>query len=86
MRITEHVYQVSGIIYGMNSNVYAIDTESGVILIDAGYADKQYGSMMDVMKQYRLESKVTAVFLTHAHLDHAGNAYLFEDKGAEIYI
>ena len=46
MRITEHVYQVSGIIYGMNSNVYAIDTESGVILIDAGYADKQYGSMM----------------------------------------
>ena len=86
MRITEHVYQVSGIIYGMNSNVYAIDTESGVILIDAGYADKQYGSMMDVMKQYRLESKVTAVFLTHAHLDHAGNAYRFEDKGAEIYI
>lgn len=86
MRITEHVYQISGIIYGMNSNVYAIDTDSGVILIDTGYADKQYESMLDVMKEYQLEARVKAAFLTHAHLDHAGNAYRFEEKGAKIYI
>lgn len=86
MRITEHVYQISGNTYGMNSNVYAIDTEKGIILIDAGYADKQYVSMMDIIKQHRLEPKIKAVFLTHAHFDHTGNAYRFQEMGAEIYI
>ena len=86
MKITEHVYQISGIIYGMNSNVYAVDTEKGLVLIDAGYGDKQFASMMDVLKQHELEREIKAVFLTHAHFDHTGNAYRFEETGAEIYI
>ena len=48
----------------LDSNSYIIETENGVIIIEATLR-------MDILKQKLNGRKVLAVFLTHAHYDHA---------------
>ena len=36
MRLTNHVYLLSGFAYGLHPNVYGIDTPEGVVIIDTG--------------------------------------------------
>lgn len=82
MKLTEHVYQLSGVPYGTNSNSYAIDAGDCLILIDAGFSALQWDVMKESLRFWGLSGKpVTHVFFTHCHFDHAGNAYLAKQEG-----
>ena len=87
MRLIENVYQTSGILYGTNSNTYCIDTGEGLVLIDAGFSEKQY----EIMRMRRKEDglgnkKLRDLFITHGHFDHAGNGWLLQKDGARVYL
>lgn len=87
MKITEHIYQLSGSCYGTNSSIYALDAGKELILFDAGFTDYQMEVMNRNRKRWGLDNKkITHVFLTHAHMDHAGNAWRFQKDGAKIYV
>ena len=87
MRITEHLYQLCGSCYGTNSSIYALDAGDALILFDAGFSSKQLAVMERIRKRWHLDAKpITHVFLTHAHLDHVGNARMFQEAGAKLLI
>ena len=87
MRISEHVYQLTGSCYGTNSSIYALDAGDELILFDAGFTDYQMNTADKVRKRWKLYSKpITHVFLTHAHMDHAGNAWRYQKEGARILV
>ena len=84
-----HVYLLSGFLYGIHQNVYAVDLEekNELCLIDTGLDQMD----LDIIRQNlprwgQAGRKINRVFLTHAHFDHAGNAYWFEQSGSEILI
>ncbi len=86
MRLTEHVYQLSGVQYGTNSNSYVIDAGDQLILIDAGFSQLQWNVMFNTLKFWNLDKKpLRHVFFTHGHFDHAGNAYLAKAAGMKLY-
>ena len=85
MRLTEHVYLLSGFAYGLHPNVYGIDTEDGIILIDTGLDEEDYSCIRGRLCDWKLDQKpVLAVLITHAHFDHSGNAHAFRREGARI--
>lgn len=87
MRITENVYQTSGILYGTNSNTYCIDTGEGLVLVDAGFSEKQYEIMRTRRKEDGLgNKKLRDLFITHGHFDHAGNGWLLQKDGVKVYM
>lgn len=87
MHITDHIYQLSGSCYGINSSMYALDAGTELILFDAGFTDHQMDVVSQNLKRWHLENKpITHVFLTHAHMDHAGNAWRFRQNGAAIFV
>ncbi len=88
MKISKDVYKLSGWEYGTNSNVYGIKSGKELILIDAGFSEIQY-QVIEKNRNYDPEIKdlkITDVFLTHAHGDHAGLAFLYQQQGAVIHI
>lgn len=86
MKLTDHVYQLTGHITGLNSNTFAIDTAEGIILIDTGYREYYWETMQRMMRLWNLNpDRIIAVFVTHAHFDHAGNAHIFAEKGIPVY-
>lgn len=87
MKITEHIYQVSGNSFGTNSSNYIVDAGKELVLFDAGYSDYQMEIMERTMRYWGIgEKPIRHVFLTHVHMDHAANAAAFQEKGAKIYI
>ena len=87
MRLTANIYQTSGILYGTNSNTYCVDTAKGLVMIDAGFSENQYNIIRRKLEEDGLgKKKVLDVFLTHAHYDHSGNAWLFKQGGANVYL
>ena len=86
MRISENVYQLTGHVTGLNSNTFVIDTEEGLVLVDTGYREYYLESMKRMLSFWGLDQKkVVAVFITHGHFDHCGNAHVFEEKNIPIY-
>lgn len=86
MRITEHVYYLSGDCYGLSGNAFGISTDKGMILIDTGKVGEGHSQIEETMKYYGLDMPITHVLLTHGHFDHAGDAKYFQDSGAKICI
>ena len=87
MQITEGIYQLSGHMNGLNSNTFVIDTPEGLVLIDTGYLPYYLEAQKKVLAFWGLENKkIIAVFLTHAHFDHAGNAHFYEEQGIPVYV
>ena len=86
MKLREHLYLLSGGVYGKLGNVYALQHDSGYILIDCGRYDA-----LDIIRQNMAywnisEHKITHVLLTHGHDDHAGSSSWFQSMGAQIYV
>lgn len=85
MKITEHLYKISGVEYETNSNMYAMPYDGGIVLIDAGYKEDQYERASAALENWGLSmNDVTHIFLTHSHYDHAGNVKRFHDQGVKI--
>ena len=85
MKIAERFYQTSGIMFGTNSNTYCLDTLDGLVLIDAGFSEKQYEIMREQRRRDGLaDRRLQALFVTHCHFDHAGNGWLIQKEGARI--
>jgi glyoxylase-like metal-dependent hydrolase (beta-lactamase superfamily II) len=66
--------------------VYLVDCEDEIVLIDAG-AGPSADPLIARIREVGLDAKrLSAVILTHCHIDHAGAARdLHEQLGAEIY-
>ena len=67
-------------------NAYLIHGPKGAALVDCGLFDatsrKEFGAALEE-RGLRFEDIDTA-FLTHQHVDHAGAARFFQERGAEI--
>lgn len=80
-QIDERIYRVL-LAWG---NAYVLKEGDNVALIDTGL-QKDRDDLLRALKEIGAEpSQVSAVFLTHAHTDHAGNAAFFAKQGAKIY-
>ena len=87
MKITEHIYQVSGNSFGTNSSTYIAEAGEQLILFDAGYSAYQLEVVSNTLKYWHLDQKkITHTFLTHVHMDHAANAKKLQDLGSKILI
>lgn len=65
---------------------WAIATSEGIILIDAGYAERVEPTLLAGMRAVGLDpARIRYVLVTHGHADHFGGAkYLQETFGARI--
>ncbi len=91
MRVTEHTYVLSGTNYsageyGPLGNVYAIRTGQGMILIDCGLPDSGLEVINETLNYYGIQDPITHVLITHAHVDHCGNAKYYQEQGAKIVV
>ena len=84
-KLSEHLFQISGVQYETNSNIYAIQHNKGIILIDCGFQKAQWERMTACMDRWNLKlHDITHVFLTHSHFDHAGNVWRVNRLGAKV--
>ena len=84
MQLTKHIYQIYGGMYGNIANIYAIETETSVILIDSAETMYDFKQLQENLMLDGLNKPVSAVLLTHKHFNHIGNAKRFKDLGADI--
>lgn len=80
MRIASGIHLVASGAFGfdltdaLDCNAWLIDSGDGLVLFDAG-AGRDAAALLDVMRQDGLDpSRITHLFLTHAHADHSGGA------------
>jgi glyoxylase-like metal-dependent hydrolase (beta-lactamase superfamily II) len=65
---------------------FLIETKDGPILVETGpHSTLQHLAVGLGKEGYTIED-VRHVFLTHIHLDHGGAAWVFAEKGANIYL
>lgn len=65
---------------------YLIDTGDEPILIETG-PDSVFKELEKNLNKFNLGiGDIKKVFLSHIHLDHAGSAWRFAEKGATIYV
>lgn len=65
---------------------YLVDTDEGPILIETG-PYSTFGTLSDAIANAGYQvGDIRHVLLTHIHLDHAGSAWAFADRGAKIYL
>ena len=61
------------------TNVGVIQTENGIILVDAGGTSETGKAIMETVHQFFPDKEITGIFLTHAHTDHVGGlTYILE--------
>ena len=75
------LYHLTTGLLGVNSYFLVNEETKKAILIDGGESYKAIKKA-----QQDLGIKVTALLLTHAHFDHAGNAKALQDDGVKVYI
>ena len=86
MKISEHIYKTSGVEFSTNSNTFLFEDGDELVLFDSGYEAKQWNAMNETMKMWNLDrKKISKVFLTHGHYDHAGNTFRANEAGIEVY-
>ncbi|MDF1596015.1 MAG: MBL fold metallo-hydrolase [Acidimicrobiia bacterium] len=68
------------------SNAFIIDGDAGVTLIDTGMP-RRHGAMLDALAALgRARGDVTAIAVTHSHVDHVGNAAVLKrETGAPVF-
>ena len=75
------LYHLTTGLLGVNSYFLVNEQTKNAILIDGGESYKTIKKT-----QADLGIKVTALLLTHAHFDHAGNAKALQDDGVKVYV
>ncbi|MEN0139780.1 MAG: MBL fold metallo-hydrolase [Rhodococcus sp. (in: high G+C Gram-positive bacteria)] len=81
-QVSDSVYAVAG----TNVNWALVTSDSGVTLIDAGYPGDTADALKSVREVGHTPDDVTAVLITHAHLDHIGAIpTLVEKVGMPVY-
>lgn len=71
------------VVDGGGSNVLAVTTGDGLVLVDGG-APKSGDAVMAALKNVAPGAKVRTLFNTHYHTDQTGNNELFAAAGAKI--
>jgi len=68
--------------------VYALTTDDGIILIDAGYPDQVESVLLPGLSQLGLDpADISHVIVAHGHRDHyGGSGYLQRQHGASIVL
>ena len=67
-----------------DSHVYALRGTEGVVLVDAG-TPWGFARMLENGAHWGLDlARLRAVFLTHAHFDHARGGYLWDHWGRPL--
>lgn len=56
------------------ANIYLIETDSGIVIIDTGFSNAARSVLRTVEQLGHAPRDVRLIFLTHVHLDHAGSA------------
>ena len=80
MRIRDGLHLVASgragfdLTHPLDCNVYALDTGAGYILFDSGAGSDPDPLMAELQRDGIDPSRITAVYLTHAHADHSGGA------------
>ena len=77
MKITDHIYMIGSSEHGLSGpgdcHVYLVDTDAGLVLIDAGGCDDDRLSLVETVRRDGLDpTRLSHILLTHAHRDHAG--------------
>ena len=75
------LYSLQTGLLGVNSYFLVNEINNQAILIDGG---ESYKSIKKAESD--LGVKITALLLTHAHFDHAGNAAKLQNEGVKVYI
>jgi glyoxylase-like metal-dependent hydrolase (beta-lactamase superfamily II) len=80
-KIAAGVYQVS-----MGVNAFIVDGDEGVVLVDTGLPKRQ-GVIVEALADIGRSAKdITAILLTHGHVDHVGGAAALKSaSGATVY-
>ena len=65
-------------------NVYAIETDDTVYLIDAGH--EMLAKRLYARLKLEFRRKPITVLLTHGHADHAGGGNYLQKHGAKVYV
>jgi glyoxylase-like metal-dependent hydrolase (beta-lactamase superfamily II) len=68
-------------------NVYLIQTNDGLVLVDAAWPNKADAILEGVRRTGNNPADIKHVLLTHGHVDHAGStAEIIKRTGAKVYI
>ncbi|MEW5814198.1 MAG: MBL fold metallo-hydrolase [Spirochaetota bacterium] len=91
MRLSSSVYLIGSGLYGLSHkfdcSVYLVECGDELIVIDAGAGCNPDKIIENVVKDGLEPAKLSRLFLTHGHADHAGGAhYLRERYGVQVYI
>lgn len=80
-RIFDNLYAL-----GRSSTVvFALTTEDGIVLIDAGYPDQLESVLLPQLRTLGLDPEaVRYVLVGHGHADHFGGAAFFQERGARV--
>lgn len=86
--MAKHIWHGVGMISSGGVHVYMLDGGAdGLVLIDAGYADKQNAIYDGIRNLGRQVDEVKHIVLTHAHPDHIGGlAALVQATGAQTWM
>lgn len=75
------LYHLTSGLLGVNTYFLVNEKTKNAVLIDGGESYKTIKKT-----QADLGIKITALLLTHAHFDHAGNAKQLQDVGVKVYV
>jgi glyoxylase-like metal-dependent hydrolase (beta-lactamase superfamily II) len=92
MKITSNIFLLSGSAFSAVGNsdaigdVYGVVSDKGIILIDCGKSKYGFETIKETLSSWGIKKRITHCILTHAHVDHCGNAKRFQDEGAIIIV
>ena len=75
------LYHLTSGLLGVNTYFLVNEQTKNAVVIDSGESYKTIKKT-----QTDLGIKITALLLTHAHFDHAGNAKQLQDDGVKVYV
>ncbi len=64
-----------------NTGVFVNESTKEAFIIDS-----PYGSFQGLKNSILRDFSIAALFITHAHWDHIGDDYLFEQSGTKVYV